>query len=115
MQSIVSILYIIPCLFYNITEDDVTKKIKNIRSQYGRERQKVVRTKKKTGTGLDEIYIPKWSHFDRLRFLDDFLLAKTTVTNIEVRVSILSYNHTHTLHSQIIVFCQDTAPISELK
>ena len=32
--------------------------------------------KRKSGDGLDDVYICKWQHFDKLKFLDDFISAK---------------------------------------
>ena len=67
------------------TGDEVQKKIKSIRTQYGRERQKA--SKRKSGDGLDDIYISKWLHFEKLKFLDDFIMAKQSVSNYKVKKS----------------------------
>ena len=64
------------------TADEVQRKIKSIRTQYGRERQKVV--KRKSGDGLNDVYISKWPHFDKLQFLADFVTAKRSVSNFKV-------------------------------
>ncbi|KAL5510413.1 hypothetical protein EMCRGX_G005952 [Ephydatia muelleri] len=52
------------------TEEEVMKKLKTIRTQYTREKQKV--KKRKTGQGADEVHKCKWSFFEKLQFLDDF-------------------------------------------
>jgi len=46
-----------------LLEDDVKKKIKNVRDQYVREQAKYTKTSQKSGSGTDDIYIPKWAHF----------------------------------------------------
>ena len=61
---------------------DVKAKIKNIRTVYTREKKKT-RTKK-TGQGLDDVYVSKYPHFDSLHFLDDYMVAKHTVSNYKV-------------------------------
>uniref|UniRef100_A0A1X7TNN0 MADF domain-containing protein n=1 Tax=Amphimedon queenslandica TaxID=400682 RepID=A0A1X7TNN0_AMPQE len=43
---------------FGIKDDDVTKKIKNIRTQYICEQQNV--TQRKTGEGADDVYVAKW-------------------------------------------------------
>ena len=66
-----------------IIENDVTKKIKNIRTQYKRERRKIV--DRKTGEGADEVYVSKWPPYNSLRFLDDIdVLPKPSILNLEV-------------------------------
>ena len=53
---------------YN-TAKEIEKKLRNIRTQYTREKQKTKKTK--SGDGADNIYESKWPHFKRLQFLDD--------------------------------------------
>ena len=55
-------------------------KIKSVRAQYTREKQKS--TKMKTGTGVDEAYVSKWPHLEQLKFLDDFIVAKKSISNL---------------------------------
>uniref|UniRef100_A0A1X7VJG7 MADF domain-containing protein n=1 Tax=Amphimedon queenslandica TaxID=400682 RepID=A0A1X7VJG7_AMPQE len=43
---------------FRIKDDDFTKKIKNIWTQYIREQQNV--TQRKTGEGADDVYVSKW-------------------------------------------------------
>ena len=59
-------------------------KIKSIRAQYTREKQKS--SKVKTGTGTDEVYVSKWPH---LEFLDDFIIAKKSISNLSVVSKVL--------------------------
>ena len=76
---------------YCFTVSDVKAKIKNIRTVYTREKTKT--KKKKTGQGLDEVYVSKYPHFDQLRFLDDFVTAKSSITNIKgARYSLINYS-----------------------
>ena len=62
---------------------DVTKKIKNIRTQYQREKRKS--QQRKSGQGTDDVYVPTWPHFPRLKFLNEFLTAKQTTSNLKVK------------------------------
>ena len=59
------------------------KKIKNISTQYTRERRKVV--KRKTGEGADEVYFSKWPHYNSLRFVDN--IPKPSLSNSDVSVN----------------------------
>ena len=45
-----------------------------MQTQYSCEKQKF--KKRPTGTGTDDVYKPKWPHFDQLKFLDDFITPK---------------------------------------
>ena len=67
---------------YLFTVDEVEKKIKNMRSQYNRERGK--KRKSKTGQGLEDVYEPKWIYFKSLQFLDDFVTARQSQSNLQV-------------------------------
>eukprot|EP00731_Ephydatia_muelleri_P036605 Em0288g4a len=67
------------------TECEVKAKIKSIRAQYTREKQKS--SKVKTGTGTDEVYVSKWPHLEQLKFLDDFIIAKKSISNLSVNLS----------------------------
>ncbi|KAL5491422.1 hypothetical protein EMCRGX_G016706 [Ephydatia muelleri] len=54
----------------------------SIRAQYTREKQKS--SKVKTGTGTDEVYVLKWPHLEQLKFLDDFIITKKSISNLSV-------------------------------
>ena len=56
--------------------------MKNLRTQYTRERQKTKKTK--SGTGADETYISKWPYLEALRFLDEFVAPKKSTSNLQV-------------------------------
>jgi hypothetical protein len=60
--------------------DDITKKWKNIRTIYSRERAKI---KDKSGDGVDDVYVPKWVFFKKLEFLRDFVSARTSISNLQ--------------------------------
>ena len=62
--------------------DIIKAKLKSIRTIYTRERQKT--TKRKTGSGLNEVFVSKFRHYDRLQFLNDFVGAKRSISNIKV-------------------------------
>ena len=51
----------------------VSKKIRGLRTQYVREKNKM-----KTRKGGDDPYITKWSYFERLKFLDDHITARSS-------------------------------------
>ena len=68
-----------------MTADEVEKKIKNMRTQYTREREK--KRKSKTGQGADDVYEPKWIYFKSLQFLDDFVTARQGQSNLQVTKS----------------------------
>ena len=87
-----------------IADDDVTKKIKNIRTQYTCERQKAA--VKKSGSGLDDVYISKWPHFNKLRFLDEFVVAKKSTTNLQASKFCMGMECLFCDIVQIILFCQ---------
>ena len=61
-------------------DDEVKKKIASIRTNYTRERGKV---KSKSGDGAEDVYVPKWVHFKRFSFLDDFITAKQSISNLQ--------------------------------
>ena len=58
------------------------KKIANLCTTYSQERTKT--RKRKTGDGVADVYESKWVHFKSLRFLDDFVVAKRTISNVTV-------------------------------
>ena len=72
---------------YLLIECEVKAKIKSIRAQYTREKQKS--SKVKTGTGTDEVYVSKWPHLEQLKFLDDFIIAKKSISNLSVVSKVL--------------------------
>ena len=61
---------------------EIEKKLRSIRAQYGRERQKT--KKRKSGDGADDVYHSKWVHFERLKFLDEHLNPKNSQSNLQV-------------------------------
>ena len=69
-------------LFRFVAVKDVEKKIRNLRTQYTREKTKMGQVK--SGEGADEVYVAKWVHYKHLNFLADFVTAKSSRSNIEV-------------------------------
>ena len=61
------------------TEKDIKATIKSLRDTYSREKSK--KKKRKTGTGADEVPKSTWKYFEELRFLDDFVIPKSSVSN----------------------------------
>ena len=60
----------------------IKTKLKNLRTQCTREKQKT--KKRPTGTGTDDLYVSKWPFYTRLRFLDDSVEAKPGTSNLDV-------------------------------
>lgn len=57
------------------TETDTKNKLKNLRTQYTREKLKASRKLSETGT--NEPTSIRWTHFDKLKFLDEFVSSKS--------------------------------------
>ena len=72
-------------IFQSCTAGEIDKKIKNLRTQYIREKGK--RRKRKSGDGVKDVYEPKWAYFKSLQFLDDFVVAKQSQSNLQVTIS----------------------------
>ena len=70
------------CPKKNSPDEDVTKKIKSVHTQYSRELQKF--KERPTGTGTDDVYKSKWPHFEELQFLQDFITSRATTSNLQV-------------------------------
>ena len=51
----------------------MSKKIRGLRTQYVREKNKM-----KTRKCGDEPYVTKWSYYERLKFLDEHITARST-------------------------------------
>jgi len=66
-----------------VNVQEVKRKIINLRSQFSHELSKA--QKRRTGSGTDEVYESKWVHFRSLLFLKDYVQARKTKTNDEVR------------------------------
>ena len=64
--------------FFPCPVEEVMKKVKCIRSQYSREKHKD-RVRRNRSGGIDDIYNSRWLHYDRLAFLDEYLIAKRNV------------------------------------
>ena len=86
--DILYILYIHVILFESCTVGEIDKKIKNIRTQYIRERGR--RRKSKSGQGVKDVYEPKWAYFKSLQLLDDFVVGKQSHSNLQVTMSCCS-------------------------
>ncbi|XP_035234001.1 uncharacterized protein LOC118205825 [Stegodyphus dumicola] len=60
--------------------DLMLAKFKNLRSQYRRERKRMLTFK--SGSG-GQGFVPKWEHFQRLSFLDDGTMAEDSCSNLD--------------------------------
>ena len=64
--------YIYIYLKFIITAKEIDKKLRNLRTQYTREKQK--KRKPKSGDGVDDVTTePKWVHFNSLRAADLYI------------------------------------------
>jgi len=60
-------------------------KMKSLRDQYIREKGKVTKTANKSGSGSNDVYVSKWVHFGQLQFLEEHMMPKNTISNLEVQ------------------------------
>ena len=72
----------------NLVVKEVEKKIKSLRTQYMSENAKA--KKNKSEDGADAVYASKWILYTRLSFLDESVTAKSSRSNLQVRVIINS-------------------------
>ena len=87
-----------------ILDNDISKKIKSIRTQYTRQRTKCRKTP--TGTGSNVVYKPSWVHFDKLLFLEDFVTSKSTISNLKVfKLYFNRQKHTPYIYELIKSYC----------
>ena len=42
--------------------------------------------KRKTGEGLEDVYVSKWVHYKHLEFLDTYITPKNTRSNLQVNI-----------------------------
>ena len=47
--------------------------------------------KTKSGDGADDVYASKWVYFGRLKFLDDYITAKRSRSNLQVMFYTYTY------------------------
>ena len=43
--------------------------------------------KRKTGDGLEDLYVTKWKHYKQLEFLENFVTPKASQSNLQVILS----------------------------
>lgn len=66
--------------------EKVSKKIKSLRSQYTREKQKE-RRNRELPIG-DTVFLSKWMHYEKLNFLEDFVVPRQHGSGIKVSVAL---------------------------
>ncbi|XP_077287424.1 uncharacterized protein LOC143912110 [Arctopsyche grandis] len=66
---------------YNMTTEDVKKKIKCLRSYYCKERTKTMN--KRSGAGTDETFQSTWFAYNNMSFLSDITTTRDAKYNIE--------------------------------
>ncbi|XP_077288652.1 uncharacterized protein LOC143913024 isoform X2 [Arctopsyche grandis] len=65
---------------YNMTAEEVKKKIEYLRTYYCKEKKKTI---KKNGAGTDETYQSPWFAYDNMSFLSDSTAPRDTIDSIE--------------------------------
>ena len=60
--------------------DLIKKKFKNLRTTFGRERERVEESKR-SGGGGDEVFVPKWKHYKDLLFLNSGTISVVLSTD----------------------------------
>ena len=74
-----------------ILEDEFKRKWNTLRTQFSQERTKLEKSRK-SGAGIDEVYVCKWTWFEQLKFLIDIVGPKKSISNLPL-VSINESNH----------------------
>ena len=92
-------------LLFN-TAKEIEKKLRNICTQYTREKQKTKKTK--SGDGADDIYESKWPHFKCLQFLDEFVTAKNSRSNLRKVRTCMSILCIHNCLNHLVLPCNCT-------
>lgn len=82
---------------FNETEDNVKKKIRNLRTSYTTERKKVLDSKK-SGSSADDVYKSGLFYYDEFNFLDPCLNCRPSKSNVS--------NNAKLFHSNIIQWCK---------
>ncbi|XP_055905120.1 uncharacterized protein LOC129940710 [Eupeodes corollae] len=65
---------------FSCSEDEIKRKLHNLRNQMSQELKKS--KKRKSGAGTDELYSSKWPYFRALQFLIPFLTPSETISNL---------------------------------
>ncbi len=62
----------------------ITKKIKSLRSQFTREKQREKQKERRSRDGTNAAYVSKWMHYERLLFLEGFVVPRQSSTSLKV-------------------------------
>ena len=80
---------------FEATIPQITKKIILLKSQYSAEKRKVEASGRKSGSGTETQYVPKWQFYRSLGFLHDNFKPRETESNLDVsREPCVSNNNT---------------------
>ena len=66
----------------NYTIEELKKKWNILRTQYRKE-QKLVINSKKSGSGTNDLYVPKFAYFEDLQFLNDGEIQRDSITSMD--------------------------------
>lgn len=69
-------------LGYTVTQDEIRKKINTLRAQYRKERNQVIRSRR-TGSGTEDIYVPKLWCYTLLSFLDEGDVCRDSANTLD--------------------------------
>lgn len=69
-----------------ITEEITKKKIASLRSTYLLGKKKIADSKS-TGSGTDTVYISTIPWFNQMEFLDDVIIARRTISNLDTSIT----------------------------
>ena len=62
----------------NISAADIQRKIENLRTYFGKEKGKISKSKK-SGTAPEHLYVPKWSFYNSLLFLENHVTPRRVI------------------------------------
>jgi hypothetical protein len=90
---------------FNTDCGEITRKLHNLRSQFMQEVKKI--KKKKSGEGLDEVYISNWPYYSALKFIQQSVNTTETTGSL---VSTFNF-----IYTRIYLYCQRTSPMGDMK
>ena len=70
-----------------VTSKQVSDNITSLKTYFGAEKRKVDNSARKSGSGTNELYRPKWQFYEQLIFLSDSFTPRGTESNIDMEVS----------------------------
>lgn len=81
--------------YIDAPEEEVKKKLHNLRTQFGQEVNK--ERKKKSGQSAEDVYVSKWEFYNDMKYMTSSHVAKETEDNL-VRIT------KYTLYITVLIF-----------